>query len=55
MTADPRLTHLSDQAGAALEDIAAPLAQFYHELVAEGIPPEQAIVLVERAMKRMGG
>jgi len=38
-----------------LEDIAAPLAQFYRELVAEGIPPEQAIVLVERAMKRMGG
>ena len=53
--AAPRLTHLSDQAGAALEDIAAPLAQFYRELVAEGIPPEQAIVLVERAMKRMGG
>jgi len=52
---DPLLVHLLDQLDATLAELAPVLAKFYRELADEGMPPEQAIVLVERAMKRMGG
>jgi len=52
---DPRITHLVDQLGEDMRVLTPFLVGFYKDLVGQGMPPEQAIVLVERAMKRMGG
>ena len=50
-----RLTHLLDQASGVLSEIAPQLAAYYQRLVAEGIPPPQAIQLVRDVQSRMIG
>lgn len=55
MSDNTRLTHLLDQLGGHLKQFAPVLAAYYHDLVAQGIPPEQAIQLVRDAQARMWG
>ena len=50
-----RLLHLLEQAEGVLHDIAPSLASYFHRLVEQGIPPEQAIVLVRDVQARYLG
>lgn len=55
MPSDPRLTHNLDQLGALLQDVAREIGAYRAALEREGVPPEEAEVLVHRLEERLLG